>query len=433
MIEQVLFDFIGTLLLNIFCVYCWFNLLDKSVKWKSIKIWLVIVFMAIIGVTLNNLCPQPYKIIVSFIFLTIVSYYVVARSFGTAVILMLISQVIIMISELTFGFIALILFNGNVDKFAPTTNISMISNVYVAIVSLFLLKTKLPSKLFSSFISIANIIKKREVLAYSAMICAVIIVSTMESYMNIPKNVILITNTTMALVFIFMVGKFASAKDKYYKMNSKYQTSISSLNEYGEMLDKYRVVTHENKNQLLTIQKMSREENVIKYIGTLIDEKIKDNERVMNKTFKIPDGGFRSIIYAKLCKIDELKIKYKLDISNDIKTVDLIDMDEMSVKDVCTILGVYLDNAIDAVKNLKKKNIFIEIYVLDNFLCFDITNNFEGVIDIDKLKKSRYTTKGDGHGYGLTLVNKIDAENKEIETECEISSNMITQRVKMKM
>ncbi len=433
MIEQVLFDFIGTLLLNIFCVYCWFNLLDKSVKWKSIKIWLVIVFMAIIGVTLNNLCPQPYKIIVSCLFLGTMSYFVVNKSLKSSVLLVVISQLIIMFSEFSYAIIGLCIFGNDFENHIGTPIISIISNIYITLISFLILKTKIHKYVYKMFSASTTLMLKREVLAYSTMIIFVAVVSTAESYMNLPLAIVLTTNTVMALIFIFMVGKFASAKDKYYKMNSKYQTSISSLNEYGEMLDKYRVVTHENKNQLLTIQKMSKEENVIKYIGTLIDEKIKDNERVMNKTFKIPDGGFRSIIYAKLCKIDELKIKYKLDISNDIKTVDLIDMDEMSVKDVCTILGVYLDNAIDAVKNLKKKNIFIEIYVLDNFLCFDITNNFEGVIDIDKLKKSRYTTKGDGHGYGLTLVNKIDAENKEIETECEISSNMITQRVKMKM
>ena len=116
--------------------------------------------------------------------------------------------------------------------------------------------------------------------------------------------------------------------------------------------------------------------------------------------------------------MDKLKIKYKLNISRDVRTTDLIDLDEDLVIKICKILGVFLDNAIEAVKGLKKKQIAVEMYAIDNDLCIDITNNFKGNLDINKISEAKYTTKGDGHGYGLTLVNQIiNDEAGKLENE----------------
>ena len=84
-------------------------------------------------------------------------------------------------------------------------------------------------------------------------------------------------------------------KANYNKISSKYETSIYSLKEYEVMIDKFRVYTHENKNEFYTIRNMLKNaedrNEVIKYIDTLIDNKIQDNEKIMAKTAKIPSGG----------------------------------------------------------------------------------------------------------------------------------------------
>ena len=204
------------------------------------------------------------------------------------------------------------------------------------------------------------------------------------------------------------------------------------------MIDQFRVYTHENRNEFYTIRNMlkngDKREDVIKYIDTLIDNKIQDNEKIMKKTAKIPSGGLRATIYSKLCLMDKLKIKYKLNISRDVKTTDLIDLDEELVLKICRILGVFLDNAIEAVKTLKKKEISVEMYILDNKLCVDITNNFKGNLELDKISEAKYTTKGNGHGYGLTLVNQILNEEVGIlENEKSINRDAFTQTLKIKM
>ena len=101
---------------------------------------------------------------------------------------------------------------------------------------------------------------------------------------------------------------------------------------------------------------------------------------------------------------------------------------------ICKILGVFLDNAIDEVKKLRKKNIDIEFYIMDNYLNIDITNNFKGNLELNKLGVKNYTTKGNGHGYGLVLVNKIISENySTLINEKSVNGDRFTQTLKIKM
>ena len=93
-----------------------------------------------------------------------------------------------------------------------------------------------------------------------------------------------------------------------------------------------------------------------------------------------------------------------------------------------------MDNAIEAVKTLKKREINIELYVIDDELFIDITNNFKGDIDLTKIGRERNTSKGENHGYGLLLVNKIINENKKyIENEKSINGNYFTQSLRVKI
>ena len=268
------------------------------------------------------------------------------------------------------------------------------------------------------------------------MIIIIMIIATTESYRNIPITIILINNTMMVIIFIYIIIKSKLTDNKLDKVSNKYHTSITSLKEYETMIDKFRVNTHENKNELMTIRNMikNKDKNIIEYIDALVDNKIKDNEKIMYQTSKIPEGGLRATIYSKLCVMDKYKIKYKLDISKNIRTVDLINLDEELILNICKILGVFMDNAIEAVKTLKKKEIDIELYVIDNELYIDITNNFKGKIALDKIGYERNTTKGKEHGYGLLLVNKIIKENsKYLENKKGINGNYFTQTLKIKI
>ena len=426
---------ITSIMVAIVTIYNWVKCLN--VKFDLKKIFFVTILISIITIILNSFTDNPLKLILTFIFFITICYFNITKNLKSAIILVIISEIIVGLAEFSYVMFLSTFFNESLELLMNNMFIYLLLNFYIMIITFLINKVNIPQKAYNLLEQTYNGIKSNEALVYSIIIIVIIIISTMQTYMKLSLSAVLVINLCMASVFIGLVIMSSKIKEKYNKINSKYETSISSLKEYEVMIDKFRVDTHENKNEFLTIRNMLKDQNgketVIKYIDKLVDNKIKDNDKIMKKTSKIPKGGLRATIYSKLCLMDKLKIKYNLSISRAIQTTDLINLDEDLILKICKILGVFLDNAIDAVKDLKKKEISVEIYTIDDNLCIDITNNFNGKVDLDKMSNMKYTTKGNGHGYGLTLANQLLAENKDkLENEKSINRDNFTQTLKIK-
>lgn len=435
-IINILLMIISTFLLSTYHVYCWKKLSSNHFnKLFDLNYIIAAIFAATTLSISNYLFPQPFRLIIIFLFFIAINYFLVSRKIKESLILVLISQIVISVSEFSFAIILSIFYKGDLQIFTQIPSVFLGMNIYITLISFVITKTKFPNKLLK--LLLPNIKQDTDSIIYAILIIIIMLAVTMETYMHLSFTVVIITNTLMAIIFIGIIIMSKRLKNDYEKINGKYETSISSLKEYEVMIDKFRVYTHENKNEFLTIRNMLKDKNsketVIKYVDKIIDNKIKDNDKIMKKTSKIPEGGLRATIYSKLCLMDKLKIKYKLNISREVRTTDLINLDEDLVLKICKILGVFLDNAIEAVKKLKKKEISIEIYILDEKLCIDITNNFEGNLDLDKINNTKYTTKGEGHGYGLTLVKQLLDESNKLENEKSINRDTFTQTLKIKM
>ena len=435
--DNVLITIVLSILLAFAHIYCWKQLFDQPFeKFKNSK-YIIILILIILTLDLSNyLFPQPFRMIIITLLLITINYFFISKDLKKALILSVISQMILSLTEVSFVIAGSLVFGNKMDTLVREPIPFIILHIYVVIISCLVVKTNLVKKIYSLICN--NKTKNFESIAYSLMIIVTMIIATIESHIPMSLTLVLTINTIMSIIFISLVITSSKIKTNYNKINSKYQTSISSLKEYEVMIDKFRVDTHENKNEFLTIRNMIKDNNdkdtLIKYIDKLVDNKIKDNDKIMKKTAKIPAGGLRATIYSKLCLMDKLKIKYKLNISREVRTTDLIDLDEDLVLKICKILGVFLDNGIEAVKGLKKKEISVEMYVMDEELCIDITNNFKGNLDLNKITNMKYTTKGDGHGYGLTLANKIlSEETDKLENEKSINRDTFTQTLKIKM
>lgn len=437
-IFSIILNILSSFLISSFIIYSWYDCLNHPNNLNLLKRTFLTVLIALVITIWNFVEPKPIRIIGAFLFQIIICNLLVTKDIKKSISLVLISQIIIWISEFSFVITLSIIDVSSIDLLTIDPKMFLVLNIYIAIISFAIQRTKLPKKVNQMLNSQQTSYKNSDTIIFSSIIILIIVISTTESYMNLPTTIVLITNVIMGIFFITIIVMSSKIKANYNKINSKYETSISSLKEYEVMIDKFRVDTHENKNEFLTIRNMIKDNNdkdtVVKYIDKLVDNKIKDNDKIMKKTAKIPEGGLRATVYSKLCLMDKLKIKYNLTISREVRTTDLINLDEDLVLKICKILGVFLDNAIEAVKKLKKKEISIEMYTLEDSLCIDITNNFKGNLDLDKISNAKYTTKGDGHGYGLTLVNNILSEEQGIlENEKSINRDTFTQTLKIKM
>lgn len=259
-------------------------------------------------------------------------------------------------------------------------------------------------------------------------------------YINYIKLSSIITlSFSLIIIFIYTIItlKMIDMRRKSEIIKSEYDNLNKNLLEYEQMLDIQKVSNHENKNQLLVIRgmidKREKTERINDYINSLIENNIKDNEELLFKTNRIPSGGLRGLVYYKLLLMKDKNINIEFSIDSLVRKINFDKIDLNLNKDFCKIIGVMLDNAIEAVDNLQNKNISINMNVENNLFKITISNNFEGDIDFSSMENKGYTTKGSGHGYGLALVKDIVQKYDEITNKKFITKNIFKQEVSIKI
>jgi sensor histidine kinase regulating citrate/malate metabolism len=77
-------------------------------------------------------------------------------------------------------------------------------------------------------------------------------------------------------------------------------------------------------------------------------------------------------------------------------------------KPLNTILGNFIDNAIEAhsVSTKSNKMIKLTVDIEHNQICYGVSNNAKMIKDVTKIFEPRYSTKGNSRGYGLVAVER---------------------------
>jgi two-component system sensor histidine kinase AgrC len=194
---------------------------------------------------------------------------------------------------------------------------------------------------------------------------------------------------------------------------------INSLEVYnknlGTMYDNVRGFKHDFSNFVIALNGYVRDKNIdgIDKMSTSILKDCKDvNNLEILDPKSIGNPAIYSIITNKYNLAKENGIKVNLDILTDLKQST-----EKSYA-ICRILGILLDNAIEAAKETdeKKMNVkFLDDNKFDRKLII-IENSYNNKdVNVDKIFEKGYTSKDDNsnsHGLGLWNIKSI-LENNE--------------------
>ena len=425
---------LGATIVSFTDIYALSHLLDKKINLKKLKSFIIIPLM--ITLTLMNYYynNQFFRIVSVTIFMSILLKILFDEKLTKSLLGIITIQMVYMIAELAFV-CALVLFNIKSENFVEMFGGKLFTNLIISLITLFFIHFKFIRKFYNILINITDKIKVKLLIGLLLIVMFAANIYAEVMYHEINFLYMMFFNVGLTLLCFFIIINSFKTKNKYIKVYDKYNTTLNSLKEYEDILDKYKVSNHENKNQLLTIRNMlsKSDDKVISYIDQIVENKLKDNEKIMFDASKIPAGGLRGLIYSKLLLMKELKITYELNISKEIKVTDLINLDDSLLLDICKIIGVYIDNSIQEVKKLRKKYILIELYIDNKDLIIKIANNYKGTIELDKIDLKGYTTKEGGHGYGLTLAKQIIDNNPKLVNEKEITKEIFTQILKIKM
>lgn len=211
------------------------------------------------------------------------------------------------------------------------------------------------------------------------------------------------------IIFIVVVGSVIFRGKELEEKIEKQQMRINMLNKFNEqynlLVETSRKKQHEFNNHINTLRGMS----------VVSDEQYKENQRMYidtlskkNRTIKILNyveqpvlAGF---LYKKVEEIMEKGINITIDLSvpaNEL-CIDVIDCIE--------IIGILLDNAVEALQNNEEINdIILQLLVLNERINISVknTSRFYDNDEISEFFIKDYSTKGEGRGLGLSKIKDL--------------------------
>ena len=413
-IKQFLIYLFPNFLLMSAMLYGWHKLLNRKINFKDPKLYITLIGVIVVSI-INHISVEKFvRIILLTVILMFFIKFLFKETIQKSIITPIYHQIIVFISEfLAFYLVCLFLGMEKTVMFFETFIGVCVMDLIVAAISILIVNIKFVKKLYNKFISITNKINNNQLIIICMITMLFFNIFVINVYYKLNFQYWVMANILFIFV-LFVVMLFSlKTQNKFNKVSDKYNIAIKSLNDFEDMMSKYRVANHENKNLLLTIRAMilNKEEDIPNYIDSIIEEKYEDDEKLLFKMAVIPTGGLRATIYSSILKIKENNINYDLIIDNNVKTVDLIELDTTTTIDICKIIGVFIDNAIDETKKLKDKNIVINLYLENDKFHIKISNGIKSKVEIDKIYDEGYTTKSKGHGYGLALVKNIIKNN----------------------
>ncbi|MGL4655871.1 MAG: sensor histidine kinase [Sarcina sp.] len=242
--------------------------------------------------------------------------------------------------------------------------------------------------------------------------------------------------STVLVTFILLINILI----KYILSEKKTQSNqkaLADLKMYTDNLEKIyddmRVFKHDYMNILSTLSYYIEEENIDelkKYFSENIvplSSQMHNNNHKIGLLKNIKDEDIKGLVAVKLIQAQEKGIDVFVDITEE---VSFSDIDKLNL---CKILGILIDNAIEAAGGTWTKRFEFAIITEENFTSLVIRNSIENQkINLQKIFKKGYSTKGENRGLGLYIVQSILTEENKISLDTQAENNIFTQKITFK-
>ena len=134
----------------------------------------------------------------------------------------------------------------------------------------------------------------------------------------------------------------------------------------------------------------------------------------------------KSILYAKLLLAVNRGVEVEVDIP------DVIDCVHMDPVDLVRVLGIYLDNAIEACLETERPFLGFHLGRVEGDVVFLLSNSFvDRGLSLGQMCKKDVSTKGEGRGIGLYTVGEILNRYDNVYHETRMEEGVFIQQVRI--
>jgi len=398
---------------------------------------LYVLILSLIGLITVYTIPVPYNTFINIIACPILVYFLFKTNILKAILAEIIPYIAFIISISFLANIYTIIFNVNSEVFhnipIHKSCYSIIQYGFIYILSRFCVRYGFSINIKDSFKSKSNIL-----LLLNFIIG--IIALAIQSYLISMYNDILPYSIKFSTIFILLIYFIISILS--LTRTNKLEIATENLEEeklYNKTLtilyDNIRVFKHDFNNIVQAIGgyiSTNNMEGLKDYHSDLLSDCQKVNNLAVLNPELINNPAVYSLLTSKYHKAEELGIKMNFEVFLDLQTLNI------KTYDLSRILGILLDNAIEASNKCDEKEIYITIRKDNkvNRQLFIIENTYANKdVNTDRIFEKGYTSKieedNKSHGLGLWEVRQILKKNNNLNLYTTKNSKLFKQQLEI--
>lgn len=398
---------------------------------------LYVLILSLIGILTLWFIPTPFNTFINVLACPILVYFL----FRTNILKSILAEIIQYVSFILTGsfLVNIYLLILNIPA-----NIALNAPLYKAIYSLllysFVFLIYIFCKHFNININIINHLGKKNSITLLTNLIIGIIALAVQSYLattyadiiSFPVSII----SVLVLLIYFFISMYSLSR------TNKLEITTESLEEeklYNKTLtilyDNIRGFKHDFNNIVQSIGgyiSTDNMEGLKDYYSDLMSDCQKVNNLAVLNPELINNPAIYSLLTSKYHKAEELGIKVNFEVFLDLTTLNI------KIYDLTRILGILLDNAIEASSKCNEKEINITIRKDNkaNRQLFIVENTYSNKsVDTDRIFEKGYTSKteddGKNHGLGLWEVREILKKNNNLNLFTTKSNKLFKQQLEI--
>lgn len=352
-------------------------------------------------------------------------------NFGTikSIVAVLLSQIAALIGEVI---VMLVDQQLEIPKFESLTNIRYV--IFDNVLSSFIfLSIIIIIYYFNIRINLVeDIIKKKYIgVVINAIITITLITPNLmffgTSQYHIPKIIILFNIMSYIILFSLCIyNTYKNNELERKKSDLEYQKLYNKT--LSDFADGLKLFKHDLANILNSINgyiSLDDMQGLKKYFTEFLDDytSIITLNSVNESIIKNP--SIYGLLSSKLYLAESKGIKMQIEITTDLNNSDV------KIYDLCKILGILIDNAIEASNESESK--FLKMSMknnsIDNTYVITIENSFPGKINIHEIYNKGISSKGSSRGLGLWEVKAITGKYRTVDLRTSINENIFKQEL----
>lgn len=409
-----LINFFGTFIENFLTMSLFLTIFNiKSSSKQKFIYWIII---PIIGTISIHIIPTPFNIFFNYLSMIIISHYTFKISILKSILAIITSAIIFALvgTLISNPYIRLLHISSNIIETVPIYKFFFLTLIFTILaIIIFILKLK-----DYKFNPLEHIDKNNKIIILSNLLLGLItlVVQAIITFYYIDRLPIIITFLSfITLCLYFTLSIYSLTKALKLTLVTR---KLESAEEYNNTLrilhDNVRGFKHDFDNIVTTIGgyvKTNDMEGLKKYYVQLED----DCQRVNNLYVLNPDivnnDGIYNLITKKYHEAEEKDIKVNITFLLDLSTL------KMKIYEFARILGILLDNAIEASSECEDKiiNLVFRNDEKNSRQIILIENTYSNKeVDTEKIFEKGISEKENHTGLGLWEVRKILKKNNNI-------------------